>query len=62
MTSQITHSDIPARLDRLGWSRFHLLVVVALGSTWVLDSIGPALQDPRTLALSPAQVGSSASA
>ncbi len=70
MTLQMTHSDIPARLDRLHWSRFHMLVVVALGITWVLDglevtivgSIGPALQDPRTLALSAAQVGSSASA
>ncbi len=63
-------SDVPARLDRLGWSRFHLLVVAALGITWVLDglevtivgSIGPVLQDPRTLALSAAEVGASASA
>ena len=70
MTMQITHSDIPARLDRLQWSRFHMLVVVALGITWILDglevtivgSIGPALRDPRTLALTAAQVGSSASA
>jgi len=27
-------SDIPARLDRLPWSRFHWLVVTALGVTW----------------------------
>ena len=26
-------TDIPARLDRLPWSRFHLLVMVALGVT-----------------------------
>ncbi|HEY0523116.1 MAG TPA: hypothetical protein VGD08_06995 [Stellaceae bacterium] len=26
-------TNIPARLDRLPWSRFHLLVVVALGIT-----------------------------
>ena len=25
-----THTDIPARLDRLPWSRFHWLVVAAL--------------------------------
>jgi hypothetical protein len=30
-------TDIPARLDRLPWSRFHVLVVTALGITWILD-------------------------
>ena len=48
-------TDIPARIDRLPWSCFHLLVVVALGITWVLDglevtivgSIGPILKSPR---------------
>ena len=59
-------TDIPARLDRLPWSRFHLLVVIALGITWVLDglevtivgSIGPILQDPHTLALTDQDIGS----
>jgi MFS family permease len=63
-------TDIPARLDRLPWSRFHLLVVIALGVTWILDglevtivgAIGPALQSPQTLALSATQVGNTASA
>ncbi|MGE7468804.1 MFS transporter [Bosea sp. NPDC003192] len=32
-------TDIPARLDRLPWSRFHTLVVVALGITWILDGL-----------------------
>src|SRR5437763_1295104 len=32
-------TDVPARLDRLTWSRFHTLVVVALGITWVLDGV-----------------------
>jgi MFS family permease len=32
-------TDIPARLDRLPWGRFHSLVVVALGITWVLDGL-----------------------
>ena len=66
---QALQTDIPARLDRLPWSRFHVLVVTALGVTWVLDglevtivgSIGPALQDRRTLGLSPADIGSLAS-
>ena len=59
-------TDIPARLDRLPWSRFHLLVVVALGITWALDglevtivgSIGPILKDQRTLSLSDQDIGS----
>ncbi len=70
MTMHIVHSDIPARLDRLPWSRFHLLIVAALGITWILDglevtivgSIGPMLKDTRTLALTAVQIGSAASA
>ena len=67
--SAAIQTDIPARLDRLPWSGFHLVVVLALGITWVLDglevtivgSLGPVLQDPRTLGLSAEQVGSVAS-
>ena len=63
-------TDIPARLDRLPWSRFHLLIVVALGITWVLDglevtivgSIGPMLQDKAALGLTPQDIGALASA
>jgi len=32
-------SLVPARLDRLGWSRFHTMLVVALGVAWVLDGL-----------------------
>src|ERR1043165_3041225 len=32
-------TDIPARLDRLPWGRFHNLVIVALGITWILDGL-----------------------
>ena len=32
-------TDIPARLDRLPWSRFHTLVVGALGITWIFDGL-----------------------
>jgi len=32
-------TSIPARLERLPWGRFHTLVVVALGITWVLDGL-----------------------
>ncbi|WP_076999282.1 MFS transporter [Variovorax sp. KK3] len=62
-------SDIPARLDRLPWSRWHWRVVIALGIAWVLDglevtlvgSIGGVLERPDTLALSAAQIGWSGS-
>ena len=63
-------TDIPARLDRLPESRFHLLVVIALGITWILDglevtivgSIGPVLQSPRTLGLTAGEIGGAGSA
>ena len=35
----IVETNIPARLDRLPWGRFHTLVVVALGITWILDGL-----------------------
>ena len=35
----IIETDVPARLDRLPWTRFHTLVVIALGITWVLDGL-----------------------
>lgn len=58
-------TDIPARLDRLPWSRFHWLVVLALGVTWILDglevtfkgAVSGVLQLPGTLGLTPAEIG-----
>jgi len=35
----IVETNIPARLDRLPWGRFHTLVVVALGITWIFDGL-----------------------
>ena len=63
------HSDIPARLDRLPWSRWHWRVVLALGVAWVLDglevtivgSIGGVLERDDTLALTAGQIGWSGS-
>jgi MFS family permease len=37
--ASIIETDIPARLDRLPWGRFHTLVVAALGITWILDGL-----------------------
>ena len=64
-TGRIT-TDIPARLDRLPWSRWHWLVVIGLGTVWILDglevtivgSMSDALADPKTgLGLSSFDVG-----
>src|ERR1700740_3815361 len=63
-------TDIPARLDRLRWGRFHTLVVVALGITWILDglevtlagAISPALKESPRLKFSNADVGLASSA
>ncbi|KPX47961.1 Major facilitator family transporter [Pseudomonas syringae pv. helianthi] len=35
----VFETDLPARLDRLPWGRFHALLVVALGVTWLLDGL-----------------------
>ena len=37
-TGTIT-TRIPARLDRLPWSRFHWRVVIGLGGVWILDGL-----------------------
>jgi MFS family permease len=61
----VIETDVPARLDRLPWARFHSLVVVALGISWVLDglevtiagSIVGALEASPVLHFTPAQIG-----
>jgi MFS family permease len=61
-------SYVPARLDRMPWSRWHWLIVISLGATWILDglevtlagSLGGILTRRETLGLSDAQVGASA--
>lgn len=61
----VFETDLPARLDRLPWGRFHTLLVVALGITWLLDglevtlagSVAGALKDSPALNLSNSQIG-----
>lgn len=68
--SDIFTTNVPARLDRLPWSRFHWLVVVALGVTWTLDglevtlvgALSPAIQGPEGLSLTASQIGLTGSA
>jgi MFS family permease len=32
-------TNLPARLDRLPWSRFHWSVIIGLGTVWILDGL-----------------------
>ena len=67
--SSFIETDIPARLDHLPWSRWHLRVIVALAITWLLDglegslggSLAGALKSSQTLAFTDAQLGLSSS-
>src|ERR1700761_349592 len=62
-------SLIPARIDRLPWSRFHTRMVIALGVAWVLDgleitiasNVGPDLTLHNTLHMSASAVADIAS-
>jgi MFS family permease len=36
---QKIETDIPARLDRLPWSFWHTRIIVALGTSWLLDGL-----------------------
>jgi MFS family permease len=68
--NRLVETDIPARLDRLPWGRFHTLVVVALGVTWILDglevtlvaAVAGALKASPALRMSNTDVGLASSA
>src|SRR5260370_35879347 len=61
----IIETDIPSRLDALPFGRFHILVIVALGITWILDglevtlagALSAELKSATALGLSNAQIG-----
>src|SRR5256885_4770339 len=62
--TKAVRTNVPARMDRLPWSRWHWLVVISLGITWILDglevtivgAIGAVLTDRHALALTDVQV------
>jgi MFS family permease len=70
MSDNVIDTDIPARLDRLPWGRFHSLVVVALGITWVLDglevtlagAVAGALKESPVLQFTNTEIGLASSA
>ncbi len=35
----VIRTDVPARLDRLPWTRWHWMIVVGLGTVWILDGL-----------------------
>jgi MFS family permease len=62
-------TNIPARLDRLPWAKFHWLVVIGLGTVWILDglevtivgAIAPRLTESGSgITISTAQIGTAA--
>src|SRR3954451_10981892 len=63
-------TNIPARLDRLPWSKWHWLIVIGLGTVWILDGLGVTivgaiasrLTDKEALGLTESQIGQAASA
>lgn len=68
VSPEYVETDVAERMDRLPWSRWHWLIVLALGITWILDglevtlvsAIGPMLKEPTTLGLTDAQIGGGA--
>ncbi|WP_144138051.1 MFS transporter [Paraburkholderia sp. BCC1884] len=68
--AEVIETDLPSRLDRLPWGRFHSLIVVALGVTWLLDglevtlagAVASALKSSPALHFTNADVGLAGSA
>lgn len=63
-------TDVPARMDRLPWSKWHWTVLIGLGTVWILDglevtivgALGQRLTDPTSgLHLTETEVGLAAS-
>ena len=50
-------TNIPARLDRLRWARWHWLVVVGLGTVWILDGLEVTIVGSMSEALKPSDTG-----
>jgi MFS family permease len=64
-------TDIPARMDWLPWSKWHWMVIIGLGTVWILDGLavtivgaigGRLSEEGSGLELSASQVGAAGSA
>ena len=68
VNGETIESYVPARLDRMPWSRWHWLIVISLGATWIFDglevtlagSLGGILTRRETLGLTDTEVGATA--
>jgi hypothetical protein len=49
-SEQTVETNIPARLDRLPWSRWHWMIVFGLGTVWILDGLTPADSSTSSIA------------
>ncbi len=66
---ELIESDVSGRLDSLPWSRWHTRIIVALGTSWLLDglevtlvgSLSGILESKNGLSLTDAQVTAAAS-
>jgi MFS family permease len=68
-TEERIETNVPSRLDRLPWSSFHWMVVIGLGTVWILDglevtivgSIGDRLTESGSgITLDASQIGTAA--
>jgi MFS family permease len=50
-------TDIPARMDRLPWARWHWIVVIGLGTVWILDGLEVTIVGSMSDALKPVSTG-----
>ena len=50
-------TNIPARMDRLPWARWHWLVVIGLGTVWILDGLEVTIVGSMSEALKPESTG-----
>jgi len=65
---QIIETDVPARMDRLPWSSWHVRIITALGVSWLLDglevtlvgSLSGVLESKQGLGMTDPQVTSAA--
>ena len=69
MSGAIIETEIPARLDRLPWARWHWMVLVGLGTVWILDGLEVTIvgtissrltEDGSGLEISEGQIGQAA--
>jgi MFS family permease len=66
---RVIETDIPARLDRLPWARWHWMVLIGLGTVWILDGLEVTIvgtissrltEKGSGIAISTAQIGQAA--